>query len=649
MKERKFLDESMAIFDQLLRSAHSDIHGLYWDTIFFADRSGERKTIIREDIYSGNAGIILYMIELYKVSGEELVKETTVQAISWLIRFCDEHPLRSYAFYSGRSGVSYVLLKAFKLFGDERYLDSAKKYLAQCNEAFREDRAEKVIDDLLNGVGGLLLANLHMNAHFSKEHMFGREIEEIAGYLVGRANYGARGMYWDRGEEQISGLCGFSHGVSGMAWIFSELSLFFRDDFFLGIAQQAMYYEDIFFDKALNNWPDMRREIRWDDLKPEDLGKYRDEIGRTGDNSRYMTAWCHGAPGIGLSRYRCFQIGNDRKVLRKAELALETTIDFCDRMMQQRYNYTLCHGIGGNAYLLLKFFKFTGDQRLLEKIHQYGEKAIEQKRGAGYYFSGYANAEGETLDLFTGITGIGYFFLQCFDAGNDDLDILQPIPSSAMHGNLIFLEKKKRLLSAAFPKSTTLLWQVTDLEKRELDFFSRTLRNDLISALLRSVDAYNGEYREEAKAVFTSERKALNIGSKMVNNYALCVYQYLNHKEAREIVPSKLVAQTVLRLSGLCFLVKSGYDWSGASELSQIVKKVNYRIIALSCFGVNVTPINILEGAICMLCRKELTIANITHKIRQEFSLSDESTDIATIVGDSVGSLVRQGILVVGG
>jgi hypothetical protein len=65
----------------------------------------------------------------------------------------------------------------------------------------------------------------------------------------------------------------------------------------------------------------------------------------------YAVGWCHGAPGIGLSRLRAFELTGDEQYQREARLALRAT----SRALRDSTltGFSLCHGILGtrNYYL----------------------------------------------------------------------------------------------------------------------------------------------------------------------------------------------------------------------------------------------------------------------------------------------------------
>ena len=69
-----------------------------------------------------------------------------------------------------------------------------------------------------------------------------------------------------------------------------------------------------------------------------------------------MTAWCHGAPGIGLARLCSLQHLDDAAIRAEIGTALQTTL-------AQGFggNHSLCHGDLGNLELLLQASEMLDD------------------------------------------------------------------------------------------------------------------------------------------------------------------------------------------------------------------------------------------------------------------------------------------------
>ena len=98
----------------------------------------------------------------------------------------------------------------------------------------------------------------------------------------------------------------------------------------------AFEYERQWFDPAVDNWPDFRRN-------PFPSNRGRSPV-------VFMEYWCHGAPGIALSRLRAFQLLQDETLRSEALAGLRTTSRMiAASLVRNSGNFSLCHGLLGNA------------------------------------------------------------------------------------------------------------------------------------------------------------------------------------------------------------------------------------------------------------------------------------------------------------
>jgi lantibiotic modifying enzyme len=126
-----------------------------------------------------------------------------------------------------------------------------------------------------------------------------------------------------------------------------------------------------------------------------------------------MIAWCHGAPGIGLSRLRAFQLTGDERYRNEAEAALRTTaLSLRDATAG---NFSLCHGVFGNSELLLAVAEIFGDQQHREVAESTALRATEHYPKDEHWPCGVPGG-GETPNLMLGLAGIGYHYLRLYDA-----------------------------------------------------------------------------------------------------------------------------------------------------------------------------------------------------------------------------------------
>ena len=119
----------------------------------------------------------------------------------------------------------------------------------------------------------------------------------------------------------------------------------------------------------------------------------------------YATAWCHGAPGIGLARLGTLDELGDRATLDEIEAALQTTLG---RGFGQ--NHSLCHGDLGNAELVLQAARALGDSRWQREVSRVSTSIAESLAHKGYLCGTPSSVA--TPGLMTGLAGIGYGLLR---------------------------------------------------------------------------------------------------------------------------------------------------------------------------------------------------------------------------------------------
>ncbi|MBL6449545.1 hypothetical protein JMN32_24750 [Fulvivirga sp. 29W222] len=432
MDRNKYLEEAIRIGDEILRRVEKTDEGYVWKTMT-STGDFEIQWVVSESLYSGTAGIVYFFLELHRRTNDDKYLEAVTEGARWLENYCATNSTEYYAFYTGRMGVSYLMLVLADYLKDESYKAKALKIAEGC-EAFLH--TSRKVDDLINGYSGALLCLLHLHAATGDEGVL-KNIESYTRRLIERANITPHGFYWDRVGTNIKGLCGFSHGASGIGYVFLELGKYFDNESFYWIAKRAFAYENHFFHEEFKNWPDFRRGFYDEKTLNENRDKYlngeKDYFLLPGD----MSAWCHGAPGIGLSRIRAYEVLKDDIYKRDIDRAVEKTgIATLDGEMSVA-SCILCHGIGGNAILFLEAARVLGDTTYIDMARQAGDRALDYVAEKGKYLSGYSFAGTDNdISLFMGDSGIGYFYLMLSDEKQEKASILKPDLNQVFSGKV---------------------------------------------------------------------------------------------------------------------------------------------------------------------------------------------------------------------
>jgi lantibiotic modifying enzyme len=348
------------------------------------------------DFYGGTCGIALFLDRLHALTGEPLFRETAEGA---MLQACSRIPhiapsLRR-SFYLGLTGIAYTFLSM----GLE---DKARHTL----EPLTRDAVHAGADgelDVIAGIAGAIPPLLAMASALSGDALLDAAIDYGEQLLQSARKTGA-GWSWNTmnvpPERRREDLTGFSHGAAGIAWSLSELFQATKEERFREAAEEARRYENSQFDQRFSNWPDFR---------------YLYDPDTPGNNGPgYPVCWCHGAPGIGLERLRAFQIFGDRALKEQAEIAIRTTIPTL--AFQQGWNFSLCHGIAGNAELLVLCSSVFEDSTRLALAEQIAEQGIQQIERQDLHWPCGVTEGDETPNLMLGTAGIGYFYLRLYDS-----------------------------------------------------------------------------------------------------------------------------------------------------------------------------------------------------------------------------------------
>ena len=119
-----------------------------------------------------------------------------------------------------------------------------------------------------------------------------------------------------------------------------------------------------------------------------------------------QASWCHGSPGIALSRLAIFHRMNDAKIREDAESALERTTRAFDLD-----NHGLCHGELGNLEALLVASEtFPASQKWSSLVNKRARLILDDIATHGWRSARPGHVE--IPGLMTGIAGIGFALLR---------------------------------------------------------------------------------------------------------------------------------------------------------------------------------------------------------------------------------------------
>ena len=556
--KQRLLNEAVRIGDELLRRAERDENGLFWKTMSLNTESGRRQIdwLASTSIYAGVSGIALFLLELYEQTKAEKYLQAALSGMNWVEQYCHDNPTDFYAFYTGRLGVAYAMLRTAEVTGDRCYLQEALDIARPCLSFLNYEHR---IDDLLNGLSGALLALIHLHAATGEVWTL-EAADQLIYHLLTRAHYGLEGLYWDRNGQQIRGLCGFSHGAAGVGFVFLELAHYFQNDAFLWPAEQAFLYESRYFDAGQKNWGDFRKGIYT-------TGNYEkhERAFLAGDMAfftepGYMNAWCHGAVGIGLSRLRAFALTGKELYAAEVQAAVERN---AAADLEPIHSFNLCHGLGGNAELFIEAYRTFHDETYLQPAVKTAETALALRQKGEIYLSGY-QVEGvneEDNSLLMGSAGVGYFYLRL--AAPDQVpSILSPQVASVCTAdtstmtyiNLSPAAVRKIVMEKGFGRTLYILEkQEPEKEKAILDQLAAldnrsAFKEAFIDLVQTAVETQPIDYQQRLLDVFSLERVKLKLDEAVPSWAWLHIKESVQKEQAKRLATLNEEALMGLRL-----------------------------------------------------------------------------------------------------
>jgi type 2 lantibiotic biosynthesis protein LanM len=396
--QKEFLEVAFSIGTRLCRSAIWSGEKCNWIGPSMEYVSNEWKVVQKAygtDLYTGTGGIGYFLSRLYTLTGEEIIKKTAIGCFEQAIANKEATAINArVGLYTGWTGIVKAIQECGPILGRDDYSLVATDML-ECLQNI--DPATSGID-LLAGIAGAIPVFISQE---KKQEEYLNSASQLADHLIAIASKSAKGWSWNTlisgSAESGTNLTGFSHGTAGIGWSLAELYHVTHNKRYLEAALQAFEYERHRYSAEYRNWPDLR-----------------DNENRQPAGSEYGSiAWCHGAPGIGLSRLRSYKILTDEHCRREAEIAVLTTRDMISRnLTNTRVNFSLCHGIGGNTELLLKAGEILGDEDLLQFSNEVGVAGARMYNKNGHPWPCGIIGAAECPGLMLGTAGIGYFYLR---------------------------------------------------------------------------------------------------------------------------------------------------------------------------------------------------------------------------------------------
>jgi type 2 lantibiotic biosynthesis protein LanM len=377
----ELISAAASIGDRLSELALGTGDDVAWLGVIPVTESEWRMSPLGLDLYDGIPGVALFLAELGAISGENRYTELARSAIGTVrLHLKEDRSVEILGGFSGWGGILYALTRLGQVLKEAALIDEAEGLLERLGELIPRDRSW----DIIGGSAGCALAlhSLYMCRPSLRIVDLARDCGE---HLLQNAQNTGSGLGWLLHTDSTTPLTGFAHGSAGIGHALLAIAELTGEQRFAEAAYGAFAYERALFSAEHGNWPDLRANA----------------------SGGFARAWCHGAPGIALSRLYALRHADTAALLEEIRTALSTTEQAVTG------NHTLCHGDLGNADILLSASEVLQDPRWRAAADRIAGTALATARESGWICGNPLGVE--SPGLMTGISGIGYALLRLAD------------------------------------------------------------------------------------------------------------------------------------------------------------------------------------------------------------------------------------------
>lgn len=308
------------------------------------------------------SGILLFLLELYKYTKSEKYLTLAKKGIASLESISKLESTDKVSVFNGAGTYVYLYAKFYAVTKEKYFYEKMKNstnYVMSLNDNSL---------DFLDGISGLICILVECFKKFNIDYFLDYSFELAKKLIIDV-------------QSANNFLTGFSHGYSGVIYSLCKVYSITNDSYILNSIKTFTKLENKFFDESRENWEDLR------------------------DNTFDSYYWCHGLPGITLSRLELFKLG----LISKSQL-----LSLVNSIMTSNHNisldHSICHGILGNVDILIECNKFLNCNYIKRYIYTEINNFVESTQSKSY-LSGHPSKI--PIDNFMlGKYGIAYILLR---------------------------------------------------------------------------------------------------------------------------------------------------------------------------------------------------------------------------------------------
>ncbi|MGH8975652.1 MAG: lanthionine synthetase LanC family protein, partial [Acidimicrobiia bacterium] len=355
------------------------------------------------NVQSGASGVGLFLARAAGVMDDDhALRRTLATTAAWVSQQVADGPPRPPGLYFGLSGVAWFLTEAGTVL-DRGDLTRRANELALALPVLFEN------PDLSHGTAGIGLGQLHHWLRTGDDRFLARAVL-AAEHLVRTVERIDGGFIWSVPASAPSRLAGtrsygYAHGTAGIAGFLLYVAAASGEEQFATTAIEAL-------DGLLGLAQDGAGGSAWWPSGPDDLTCW--------------PHWCNGSSGVGTALLRAHVWTGQRRYLNAAVAAARAGL-----IERWRSSTVQCHGLAGDAELLLDLAAVTGDEGYRAQARQAAASLWLRRRDEGNSIVFPDDTGGAVSAAFgTGMAGVGSFFLRLAAGGPRPFMLDELLPRS---------------------------------------------------------------------------------------------------------------------------------------------------------------------------------------------------------------------------
>ncbi|ADL53889.1 type 2 lanthipeptide synthetase LanM family protein [Clostridium cellulovorans] len=327
------------------------------------------------DLYNGNSGIALFLLNLWKVTKDKKYLDLAIQAAELIISIIKNKTFNHSTLIGGFNGIGsyiYIISKLVVNTNDEYFYSTLIESIDLLEE--RIEAASEM--DLVAGASGMLAVLLNVYSEID-DKLIKEKVKPLLYMLFYKIQENVKS-----GGKLIR-YSGFGHGIAGCIPYLYKLYLIDENREVYQLFSELLSYErDHFYSKEEKDWV------------------------MSDDEVNYSKAWCHGAPGILLEKIILKELGYEDEYLdQEIKVALNNIKKKCIGN-----NIVYCHGDIGNLDIIQYAAKISKDEKMIKECSNTYDKLFQLhiKNNWNSEASAYSKCKG----IMVGVSGIGLSLLR---------------------------------------------------------------------------------------------------------------------------------------------------------------------------------------------------------------------------------------------